>query len=70
MAHNQRMAQVQAPTVVSVAQAASRLGLNRRTVLRAIQAGHIAASKTGPGTAGFVIDEAEVARLEAERTAS
>lgn len=51
------------PRIVGVAEAAQRLGVSRRTVVRAIHDGRIEATKTGPGTAGFVIAEAEVARL-------
>lgn len=47
-----------------MAQAATRLKVTRRTVLRRIRQGAIAATKTGPGTAGYVVDEAEIARLE------
>lgn len=55
------------PAVLGVAQVAARLGVTPRTVRRHIIEGRIAATKTGPGTAGYVVAESEVTRLEAVR---
>lgn len=52
--------------LLSVAQAAEALSLAPRTVLHRIHAGKIAATKLGPGTAGYVIDRAEVERVKAD----
>jgi hypothetical protein len=41
--------------------------MSRRHVVRLIHAGVLDATRTGPGTAGFAIDEAAVERLAAER---
>ena len=51
------------PEVLSVVQAAERLGLSPRTVLYRIKTGKIAASKLGPGTAAYVITRDEVERV-------
>ena len=56
-----------APSVVGTAQAGERLGLTSRTVLRFINAGLLPATKTGPGTAGFVIAVEDLERFAAER---
>ena len=63
------MTQPAAPPVVGSKAAAVRLGLSHSTVLRRIRSGQIAATKTGEGTAGYVIAEDELARLtdEAQR---
>jgi excisionase family DNA binding protein len=54
------------PEILSTAQAAKVLGVSHRTVLHWIAAGRIAALKTGPGTAGYVIARAEIERLQAD----
>lgn len=55
------------PAVMGAGQAAERLGVSHRTVIRLIHAGRISATRTGPGTAGFAIAAAEVERVAAER---
>lgn len=61
------MSQHSAPAVVGTWQAAQRLKLSRRQVVRLIHAGQLEATRTGPGTAGFAIDAAEVERLAVKR---
>jgi len=61
------MTQTAPARVMGILQASERLGISRRTVLRAIHAGELAATKTGPGTAGFVITVDELDRFAAER---
>lgn len=56
--------------LMNVAQAAEALGLSRRTILRRIEAGDIAATKLGDGeTSAYVIDRTEVERLASEGAA-
>ena len=56
--------------LLSVAQAATELYVTRRTVLRRIKAGRIAARKLGPGTAQYVIRRSEIDRIKAEGEAA
>ena len=53
--------------LLSVAQVAKALGMPTRTVHRWIAADKIAATKLGPETSAYVITQAEVDRLLAER---
>lgn len=57
------------PPILTVAQAAKELNLHPRTVLHRIHAGRIAATKTGPGTAGYWIERDEVERVKREDAA-
>lgn len=52
--------------VLSVAQAARELHLSPRAVLHRIASGRIAATKLGPGTAGYIIARAEIDRLKTQ----
>jgi excisionase family DNA binding protein len=61
------MSHTAAPDVVGTLQAAQRLGVTRRTVIRLVHAGRLSATRTGPGTAGFAIATDELERLAAER---
>ena len=61
------MSHTTAPAVVGTWDAARRLNISRRQVVRLIHAGRISATRTGPGTAGFAIDLAELERVAAER---
>lgn len=58
------------PDVLSVASAARELHRSPRTILHWINAGKIAATKTGPGTAGYVIARSEVERVQAGEAAA
>lgn len=49
--------------MVTVAQAAEALGVNRRTIIRRIQSGDLPAQKLGPGTSAWVITRADLERL-------
>lgn len=55
------------PSFVSVRDAAEQIGLAVRTVQFLIKDGKIAASKIGPATSAYVIEQAEVDRVVAER---
>lgn len=57
------------PTI-TVTQAAIELGLTRRGVLNRIAAGSLPASKTGAGTAVWLIARADLDRAKAERSAA
>jgi excisionase family DNA binding protein len=61
------MSHTAAPAVVGTLQAAQRLGVTRRTVIRLVHAGRLNATRTGEGTAGFAIAADDVERLAAER---
>ena len=58
-----------APDVLSVASAARELHRSPRTILHWIKADKIAATKTGPGTAAYVIARAEVERIQQQDAA-
>lgn len=55
------------PSVVSVRNAAEQLGLGVRAVQFLITYGKMAATKIGPATSAYVIEQAEVDRVVAER---
>lgn len=58
-----------APDVLSVASAARELHRSPRTILHWIKAEKIAATKTGPGTAAYVIARSEIERLRQDSAA-
>lgn len=54
------------PTFMNAVQAASALGLTRRTLIRRIENGQIEASKLGTGrTSAYVITADEIERVKA-----
>lgn len=55
--------------LLSVTQAGAELRLSPRAVLHRIHGGKIAATKLGPGTAGYVITRDEVERVKREDAA-
>lgn len=57
------------PKVLSVAAFAREVNRSPRTILHWITAGKLAAEKTGPGTAGYVIDPSEVERIKSQDAA-
>ena len=57
------------PELLGVAQVGRELNISPRAVLHRIHAGKILATKTGPGTAGYVITRAEVERVKAGEAA-
>lgn len=59
----------QAPDVLSVASAARELHRSPRTILHWIKAHKIVATKTGPGTAAYVIARSEIERIQAQDAA-
>lgn len=51
--------------LLSVAQAAAALNITERAVRHRIKVGTLAATKMGPGTAGYVIKREEIERAKA-----
>ena len=66
-----RHMEAQTPQIVTVAVAAEEWGVDRRTALRWIAAGEVAATKVGDGrTNAYVLTRAEVERVKREKAAA
>ena len=66
-----RHMEAQTPQIVTVAVAAEEWGIDRRTALRWIAAGKVAAEKIADGkTNAYVLTRAEVERVKREKAAA
>ena len=66
-----RHMEAQTPQIVTVAVAAEEWGIDRRTALRWIAAGEVAATKVGEGrTNAYVLTRAEVERVKRAKEAA